>query len=78
MQSSGRGWGYWRGSGLVERVKLCECCSGGAAAGDGCEGIMVQYESLLSNGAFSHQHRPRRVHGARMFWGVCLTEGKRH
>lgn len=34
-------------------------------------GIMVQYESLLSNGAFSHQHRP---HCVRWYQGVlrCL------
>lgn len=64
---------------LVERVKLWECCSGGGTAADaGGEGIMVQYESLLSNGAFSHQHRPRwrTVPGCS---GVSAsTEGERH
>lgn len=37
---------------------------------------MVQYESLLSNGAFSHQHRPRCVHGARLF-GASASQRER-
>ena len=38
---------------------------------------MVHCESLLSNGAFSHQYRPHWVYGARVYRGVSDSETKR-
>lgn len=60
------GGGCLAGRGSV--VKWGECCSCGGG------GIMVHCESLLSNGAFSHQHRPHWVCGARVYWGVSASE----
>lgn len=57
--------------GEIERCEVRRVCSHGGG------GIMVHCESLLSNGAFSHQHRPHWVFGARVYWGISDSERKK-
>lgn len=49
----------------AERCEVRKSAAVVAGMGMGWGGVKVQCESPLSNGAFSHQHRPHCVCGAR-------------